>query len=396
MDFRDSSGLVSKENLDGPKISSTHDLRQHVGPCGRPPPLAVSGSFAVTDIDLRRATRYALLSKFRWRWTVRIRERLSSVTIAVLLTAGLVSWPRAAGAAGQSDPDTKKGIRIEREAALQMERTEAKLSPLVLRLFGGFSQAEAGDVNEGLDGYFEIFKLYSALGEGTTTGSYNPLRAGYNFGADLIFQITRHIGIGIGAGYMRFSKSSQMTFSHGSEDIKLSGTPTLSAVPLRLGLFLTLPLGSRLNFTLDAGAAVYAALKLDAKQRLNYPYGYWLETSLSASRSAPQFDNLGFHGSLGFEFMVSPKFGFFVEALGRYARLKNFETATALNRNSYGDSETIEGRIYLETNTFDEGGWSLFTVERTPPVSVPPNIVYREPKIDLSGFSLQAGFRIRL
>jgi hypothetical protein len=327
---------------------------------------------------------------------MRIREPLSSVTIAVLLTAGLVSWPTAAAAAGQSDPDTKKGIRIEREAALQMERTEAKLSSLVLRLFGGLSQAEAGDVNEGLDGYFEVFKLYSALGYGTTTGSYNPLRAGYNFGADLVFQITRHIGIGIGAGYMRFSKSSHMTFSHGSEDIKISGTPTLSAVPIRLGLFLTLPLGSKLNLTLDAGAAAYAALKLDAKQRLDYPYGYWMETSLSATRSAPQFDNLGYQGSLGFEFMVSRNTGFFVEAFGRYARLKNFEKATALNKNSDGDSETIEGRIYLATYAYAEGGWSMFTVEGTPPVSVPPERVYREPKIDLSGFSFQAGFRIRL
>jgi hypothetical protein len=315
------------------------------------------------------------------------------MTIAVLLTAGLVSWPRAAGAAGQSDPDTKKGIRIERAAALQIERTEAKFSPLVLRLFGGFSQAEAGDINKGLDGYFEVFKLYAAQGFGATTGGYNPLRNGYNFGADLIIQITR--GIGIGAGYMRFSKSSLMTWSLGSYEIEFSGTPTLSAVPVRVGLFITLPLGKKVNLTVNGGAAAFAELKLDARQRTDYSNGYWIETSLRASRSAP-FDNLGFHGSLGFEFMVLPNTGFFVEALGRYARFKNFETATALSRNNYGDSETIEGRIYLETSAFEEGGWSLFTVEKTPPVSDPPRTVYTEPKIDLSGFSLQAGLRIRL
>jgi len=317
------------------------------------------------------------------------------VAIAVLLTAGLVSWPTAAAAAGTSEPDTEEGIRIERLAALQMERTEVKLSPLALRLYGGFSQAEAVDVNKGLDGYFEIFELYSALGAGTTTGGYNPLRAGYDFGADLIFQITPQIGIGIGAGYIRFSKSSLLTLSHESESLELSGTPTLSAVPIRLGLFLTLPLGEKLNLTVNAGAAAYAELKLDAQQRIDYPGGYWSEMSLSARRSA-LFDELGYHGSLGFEFMISPKAGFFVEVLGRYARFKNFEKATASNRNSDGDSETIEGRIYLETYTSDEGGWSLFTVEATPPVSVPPHRVYTEPKIDLSGFSLQAGFRIRL
>jgi len=325
---------------------------------------------------------------------MRIRERLSSVTIAVLLTAGLVCWPTGVAAAGQSDPDTEEFIGVERAPALQMENTEAKHSPLVLRLYGGFSQAEAGDLNEGLDGYFEILELYSALGFGSTTGGYNRLRTGYNFGADLILQVTRHIGIGIGAGYMRFSQSSLLTWSVEPETIETSVAPTLSAVPIRAGVFLTLPLGKRLNLTADGGVAAYAALKLDWQQRLAYSDGDWVEWSVSASRNAP-FDNIGFQGSLGLEYMVSQKVGLFVEALGRYARFKNFEKATAVGKSNAGDSETIEGRIYLETYTFDEGSWSQFTVEETPPISDSPSYVYTEPKIDLSGISIQAGFRIR-
>ena len=94
--------------------------------------------------------------------------------------------------------------------------------------------------------------------------------------------------------------------------------------------------------------------------------------------------------------MISPNTGFFVEALGRYARLKNFEKATISSKDQQGFAETIEGRLYLETYTYDQGGWSLFTVRDTPPVSDPPHVVFTEPKIDLSGFSLQAGLRIRL
>ncbi len=302
---------------------------------------------------------------------MRLRERLSSVTIAVLLTVGLFSRLAAAPAAGRSDPD-------------------AKLSPLVLRLYGGFTRAEAGDINEGLDGYFEVLELYSALGLGTTTGAFRPLHDGRNFGADLVFQITPHVGIGIGAGYLRFSKSSSMTFTHGSGSVELSAAPVLSAVPIRLGLFLTFPLGRRLNLTINGGAEAYAALKLDAAQRIN-AFGDLAETSLSASRSAPSFNNLGFEGSLGFEFLVSRKVGFFIEAAGRYARLKNF--AKAALSNSEG---TVDGRLYLETFTYPEGTWNQFTVEKAPPASDPPFKAYKEPKIDLSGFSLQAGFRLRL
>ena len=302
---------------------------------------------------------------------MRLRKRPSSVTIAALLTAGLFSCLTAAPAAGQSDP-------------------EAKLSPLVLRLYGGFTRADAGDINEGLDGYFEVLGLYSALGLGTTTGAFRPLRDGQTFGADLVFQITPHIGIGIGAGYLRFSKGSLMTFMNGSESVELSVTPRLSAVPIRLGLFLTLPLGKRLNLTINGGAEAYAALKLDATQRIN-AFGDLSETTLTASRNAPRSGNLGFEGSLGFEFMVSRNAGFFIEAVGRYARLKNFAKA------AYSSSEgTVEGGLYLETFTVPEGTWSLFTVEKTPPVSVPPSLVYTEPKVDLSGFSLQAGLRVRL
>ncbi len=319
-----------------------------------------------------------------------IREHLSSVTIAMLLTAGLVSWPMAAAAAGQSDPDTGEGIRTERAAALQMERTETKFSPLVLRLYGGFGRAEVGDINKGLDGYYEVLKIYQAMGMGTTTGGYNPLRDGYNAGADLVFQLSRKFGIGIGAGYMRLSESSSMTLSMESGRLELSGTPVLSAIPIRLGLFLTLPLGKRLNLTVNGGVAAYAALKLDSTERIVISDSSPEGTSLSASGGAP-FENLGYQGSLGFEFMVSQNTGFFIEAEGRYARLKNFEKATAGS-----GPDTTEGRLYLVTHTFDEGSWSIFTVEGTPPVSDPPTRVYSEPKIDLSGFSLQAGLRIRL
>jgi hypothetical protein len=331
---------------------------------------------------------------------VRNQKLLFRLTIAALLTTGIVSWPTAAAAAGKSDPDKKGGIRTERAASPQMERTEAKLSPIALRLFGGYGQVEAGDVNEGLDGYFELLKLYSAVGAGTTTGGYTALRSGYDFGADLVFQITPRVGLGVGASWVRFSENSRITWSFEgrSEDADISSTPTLSAIPIRLGLFLTLPLGKKLNLTIGAGAEAYTALKLEARERLEgfaSFEGDWVETTLSASRNAP-LDNLGFQGSLGFELMILPNTGFFIEALGRYARFENFEKATISARNNEGASEANAGRIYLETRTFDGMSYSKFIVAETPPVSDSPGRVFTEPKIDLSGFSLRAGLRIRL
>ncbi len=270
-----------------------------------------------------------------------------------------------------------------------------KSSRLSLRLYGGLSHLAAADVNEGCDGFFELLELYNALGIGTALGGYNPIHAGYNFGADLVFQLTPNIGVGIGAGYLRSSKSSLMTLSIEEEEITLTDTPMLSAIPIRLAVFLTVPLGGKFNLTADAGAAYYAALKFDATQRIEFAADDWQEMSLSANRSSLS-DNLGFQGSLGLEYKLSPKMGFFIEAVGRYARFKNFDTATGTNRSSGGGTDTGEGKLYIEEMTSaGMGTWSWFTIEEVPPTPDPPDVTYREPKIDLSGFSLQAGIRIR-
>lgn len=287
---------------------------------------------------------------------------------------------------------TIPGASQETEDAEDSET--GQLSRLSLRLYGGYSRIAAGDVNEGCDGYFELFELYDALGIGTASGGYSPLHSGYNFGADVIFQLSPNLGLGVGIGYLQSSRDSRMTISVDTDSLTLTGTPNLSAMPIRLGVFLTLPLSGKIDLTADAGAAYYAGLKLEAEQRLEFPDGTWEEMALSGSRSRLT-DNIGFQGSLGFEYKISRKMAFFVEGAGRYASFKNFDSVTGTNTDNEGGSDTNEGKLYIATYTFTEGTFSTFTIEETPPTPDPPDVTYREPKIDLSGFSLQAGIRIR-
>lgn len=354
---------------------------------------------------------------------MRVRVKSFGVLVSALLVMCSLSWPeeakkgsdKAVGAnpvingadllfpPGFDDLFDKVYYEAKGKASKSAQATAGtatgvptKSSPLNLRLYGGFSRQAAGDVNEGCDGFFELLELYAALGFGTASGGYNPIHAGYNFGADFIFQLSPNIGVGIGAGYLQSSKSSLMTLSSTTiGEITLTGTPKLSAMPIRLAVFFTLPLGGKFNLTADVGGTYYAALKFEAAQRLEIGATDWEEMSLSASRSSLS-DNLGFQGSLGFEYKISPKMGFFVEAVGRSARFKNFDTVMGLERDSDGGEDTNEGKLYLQTFTYPEGTYSAFTIESTPPVPDPPEVTYREPKIDLSGFSLQAGIRIRL
>jgi Outer membrane protein beta-barrel domain len=263
------------------------------------------------------------------------------------------------------------------------------VSKLSLKLYGGYNYMLAGDVNDGATFYFDLVDYYVAQGSGTATGGYSPLHGGYNFGGDLIYQITPSVGIGVGAGYIRSSASSLMTYTEEEMSVDITANATLSAIPLRLGLFLDVPMGGKLNLIANAGAAYYMNLKLDATQGLSFSADEWTRQNvLGTERSGA---DIGFHGSLGIEYKFSPKMGFFVEAVGRYAKFKNFTTVTGTSEEGGGGApETTEGVLYIISETVGTQELTMFGISDTPPTGV----TYREPKFDLSGFSLQAGFRI--
>ncbi len=318
---------------------------------------------------------------------------------ACLLAGAAPVAAAAAGAEGDRPVPPDHGFLFDKDAyAIPGSQLEAAgsqaFSKLSLRLYGGYGRISAGDINDGSDGYFELIKLYESMGIGTTVGDYKPVHGGIGFGGDFIYQLSPKIGLGVGVGYLRHSADSLMTWT-GEGEITLTAAPTISAIPVRLALFVSQPIGDKLDLTADAGATFFAGLKLDATQRIEFDAGDWMEMSVNGSRSSLSA-NLGFQGSLGLEYKFSPKMGFFVEAVGRYAKLKNFESVTARNEDSGGAPETIVGKLYIADYTFVDGSYSLFTIEETPPVDDPPDLTYREPKIDLSGFSLQAGIRIRL
>jgi len=333
---------------------------------------------------------------------MKARVRVFGSAFAALVVLCFLAWPpltaaAAAATSGEEDDQPRLEFRFDNDdyavTSGQIDAAEPqKFSRLAVRLYGGLSRVAAGDVNEGVDGYFELLEIYESEGLGSLTGGYSPVHMGANFGADFIYQISPMIGIGFGIGYLRSSSDSELTLAYEGGTFSVEAKPTLSAVPIHLGVFLTFPAAGRISLTASAGAAYYAGLKLEGTELTTSSSGYWDERTLSATRSS--LANLGFQGSLGFEYEFSSKIGFFVEALGRYAKFKNFETVTGTHESSGGSLETTEGKLYIQTETDPEWSFSIFTVESTPPVD-DVDTTYREPKIDLSGFSLQAGIRIR-
>ncbi|HSQ79012.1 MAG TPA: hypothetical protein VLN41_00315 [Candidatus Bathyarchaeia archaeon] len=328
--------------------------------------------------------------------------RAKCALLPVLALAGLLAvpaWLTAApdAASGQKAAAAGLSFRLDDDAhgapATQAEPAPAKsLSKLSVRLYGAYSHIGASDVNKGARGLYDLFALYDALGVGSAIGEYEQTHGGADFGADVIYQISPRFGVGLGAGYMRNGNDPLMAVAVSSMAAILTGGPTLSAVPVRLGVFGSFPVSGKLDLTANAGGAWYAGLKLAARERVDLGSGEWSEVNITGSRSG--FANLGFQGALGLEYKVSRTMGLFVEAEGRYARFKNFDSVTRTATASTGESETYAGHLYIETSTFPEGSYSVFFVSQTPPLSTPTTI-YEDMKIDLSGFALRAGVHIR-
>ncbi len=336
---------------------------------------------------------------------MRVRFLTFSFLILAVLFAGAAAWAMPAAADGEKDgklsyrlpnfnglPDIEWGASLGLPKQAPAESSSSAFSRLSFRLYGGFNYLSAKDVNTGAEGYFGLLRLYEAEGA-TVTGGYNPLHSGYDFGGDLVFQITSKFGVGVGIGYLRSSRNSLAELTDIGGTVTLTESAAIKAMPIRLGVFLSLPVARRLSLTADAGAVYYAGLKFDSSNRLDFNDGSWVDFSFHGERSNLS-DNLGFQGDLGLEYKLSRTLGFFVEAAGRYARFKTFDQATETVTPSDGTPTSLDGKLYIMDEMLMIGHLLMFVVSPTPPVP-DLDVTFREPKIDLSGFSLQTGIRIR-
>ncbi len=263
-------------------------------------------------------------------------------------------------------------------------------SKISLKLQGGWTYISGGDVNHGTQAYFDWREdLWPA-----SEGGYRALHHGFELGGDIIFELSRTLGIGIGSGYLEASRLSQMWLDEGTNfDETVQAEPKLSAIPIRLGLFLTFPLTKRVNLTANAGASYYfqARYSDDWGSWYSPDYSYihaWI-TTIAEKRGI----SLGFDGGLGIEYKLFNKVFVCLDAKGRYARFRGLEGTSEFSSYEY-DPFSIQGKLYYESVPMLPDAPRLIMVQSDPPDG--PGGEPRLAVVDFSGVSLQAGIRIRL
>ena len=274
-----------------------------------------------------------------------------------------------------------------------------------LKLQGGLAYLQAGDVNPGTQAFFDWGKTYFAPPPGgKIEGGYTALHWGYEFGGDIIFELSPKIGIGIGAGYLQMSRDAP-PFMMEIYDDPLEGTfkefnvgTKLSAIPIRASLFLSLPVSKKIDITANAGISYYLQPEYHADWHVFLVNTIWTGPISRLSTTAEKKTAaIGLQGGVGVEGKFTQTMGLFIEAQGRYAKFRGFSgTSNSVPDEFNGGilpsfSET--GKLYYNSVPLIPNAPRLIMVQSAPPAG--PGGQPRLAVVDFSGVSLQAGVRIR-
>jgi len=264
-----------------------------------------------------------------------------------------------------------------------------------LRLQGGWAYLSAGDINPGTQAFFDY------ISRPVLEGGYRALHNGSEVGGDIIFDLTPRLGIGIGISSMLSSRTSRMNLGVDPEDDNIGGDvisgPKLSTMPIRLGFYLTVPLGKKFNLHADAGASCYFESRYNDEWSMHFSnFNIDVETIQISTRAEKKGAPIGFQGGIGLEYKLRHNIFLYIDAAGRYVRFRGWEGSSELWIHELtGDSSFHEhGILYYETVPMLTLSPRLIIVQSAPPDG--PGGEPRQAVVDFSGVSLQFGIRIRL
>lgn len=311
----------------------------------------------------------------------------------------------------QASPTVHK-VQAKKPAAKEVEQVYRPIREsnvqFGLKLMGGGDYFQIGDMNDYLQGrqdYIDDAKNITDF-----VGSYEPLKYGYSFGAELFVDFTPHIGIGIGVGYFQVEKKNEVDITYdyvvsvdNPDFFNIVETifPQISAIPMTFSLNFGLPMGSAVKLRLSVGIGYYFGTVV---------WDYLMETNNSETKMdwETKTNAVGFHGRLGLDFNLGKTIVFFIEGFGRYVQFEDLSGNLTVKEiwNGEVDNEDHENAFlkYLEYNSYLTDEWyPLVSIDEEGVLGSGYNNVplfnstrnLRNAVIDLTGVSVRTGFKIK-
>jgi hypothetical protein len=256
-----------------------------------------------------------------------------------------------------------------------------------VRLYGGLGYLSGGDLNSGMEGLMDGYKgAFMGVGA-TAAGKFEPAHFGPALGGDLILQLSPVIGLGLGTGYIQASKDSSIVIIKAGHTYTVSAKPELSAIPIKLNLFASVPAGP-VTFNFHGGVGYYLS-------KLSYLFRFAAAAgSLEYDGQLKTRGGFGFQGGIGLEFHIASALNFFIEAQGRYIRIDGFEGTNTTKVTGYPNDSTT-GKLYDYEQMTAIGNYRWIVISDLDLTSIPA-LKARKAIIDFSGGALVAGIAIRI
>lgn len=284
----------------------------------------------------------------------------------------------------------------------EKEKFKPKFS---IRLTGGWGYMGVGDINKHLESYDNHLSEMTNY-EGGKTKRLNNYSS--DLEGELRLDISPKFAISLGIGYMSEKNKSYFEYTgpfpfQAQFEAKQNYfiKPKVKTIPLKLGIYYTLPLSSRINLMLNSGLGYYFSRASLYTCHWSSNYGGYLviytkEENYDVSSNGP-----GFHGGIGFEYNIANSLALVLEVQGRYARIKNLKGKRVYSYTLpyYLDYGEEEGTLYIGKRDLTYLGYGENCPDLIISSSQPRGDEFRDAReaaLNFSGFSLRAGIRIKL
>jgi opacity protein-like surface antigen len=259
-----------------------------------------------------------------------------------------------------------------------------------LKFTGGMSYMLLGDWNDFMRGWTDNCNDVANEVGGTMEGEFKSIRWGLDFEVDVIINLNPRFGITIGSGYISGKKEpdgKKIIQTLPDETIRLNHDMKISAIPVKLGVYYCLYRSSKFRFFVSGGIGYYFVKTSEVYA--NEWDGNWSHENQSAKG-----EGVGFQGGMGLELDIFKNIAIVVEGYGRYAKIKDFMGERDWSM-SFGPSGSRKGGLYYFDLDTPYGLLPYIEINSGTPGGLNRRNV-RKATVDLSGFTVRIGFKIRL
>lgn len=289
----------------------------------------------------------------------------------------------------KSSKPQRKSLKKAEILPSHQEKKQSIVQSLGFKLTGGYSFVNIGDLNTWIDSWNYYEQAWESHFGGSVLKTMKNLHNGYNIEGKIFIDLSRRWTLSFGGGYIYLKKNSEsLTLDYKSRETLDILTNFVKVYPLKIGWYYNLPIIQRLSLTLNAGVGYYLA-RISNHYRYDSYNNSWTEWKKEMDSS-----NFGVHGGVGIEYEITKFLSLVFEACSQYARINSFQ-GTREYKNSSGDQYEQEGMFYI-WEELQQLGIGTVVIFPYKPESTLYRRNIREFTLDLSGFSLMMGIKIRI